>query len=91
MKPPKIVSCAVSLAFTGIWLLSGCAHGSGKDIHVSFGVAPLFKVEKDVASAVVDQDIKLVDSSTKVMILSFEYESRAKELTVPNPKAERKP
>lgn len=80
---PAIVAYAVSSAFTAICLLSGCfTRGKAKEARVSFGIVPLFHVEKEVIAGSVSEAgiVKEGEGKTKVQILNFNYESSAKEL-----------
>lgn len=88
MKPPKIVSCAVSLAFTGIWL-AGCSHvppGGAEAVSLSFGIPGVFQVKKGISNVkVTGTKIAVGDADTHVQIALFVWDSAAKGVVLTNP------
>ena len=82
---------AVSLAFAAI-CLAGCIHvppGGVTEAGVEFGVAPLFKVKKDLAGVkVTNTKITAGLSTTQVQVFNFTWESYAKDISLTNPPKE---
>lgn len=66
-------------------LSAGCVtRGKAKEAHVSFGIAPIFRVEKDLTGGSITEagGVKEATGSTHVQILNFEFKSSTKDMEV---------
>lgn len=81
---PFLAILAILSAGTAL-TTSGCmTRGKAKEAHVSFGIAPLFSVQKDEVGISLTESgiLKAADSRTKVQVLNFAFESSGKDVEV---------
>lgn len=78
-------------ALLTVLILSGCVTKL-EEGHVKFGVTPIFSVRKDVTGLTVNsqRNAAVADTSTRINILNFEWESSAKGAVIRLPKEDNK-
>lgn len=85
MKPYLRVLSLSCLICGLIFLQTGCvSHGKAKEAHFAFGVPMIFSITKDETGIGLTESgkLKAADSSTKVVVGPFTWESHGKDVDV---------